>query len=238
MEWEPTVVGWLESVRDRLADAGVLDLVRTATVITWRANRERHEPEELFDDAFTLSMLSSHNLANRLHAAVTSDPRWASARVRARREHTTTVLQAAGFELRLVKAPHVSGRAPHFTHDFEWNSSDARLAAAARNAALCPLPVRQPDLSMLFDVPRPDLGPALHQCRDVFLVWGAEIETGLTAGWLGLPTTTADRWLGVVPVWWDAAVSAAVPLPAPVAADGPRAASVRLRARRQDGTAR
>jgi len=35
------------------------------------------------------------------------------------------------------------------------------------------------------------------------VLWAAELETGLTAGWLGLPTVGADSWLAVSPLWWD-----------------------------------
>lgn len=106
-------------------------------------------------------------------------------------------------DVRLVKAPFRSGRRPNFEVDFDWSDSEGRQAAALRNHAAYNPPSRNPQAEPLFGFPLPNAADAVTQCREVFLVWGAELRTGLTAGWLGLPTASGQRWIAVTPVWWD-----------------------------------
>lgn len=143
--------------------------------------------------------------------------------VRASREHTATVLHVSGLDIRFVKASHRAGRRPSFVTDFDWHNREARQAAAARNHATYGLPARRPDMETLFEVDQPGAEQAAQRCRDVFLVWGAELTSGLTAGWLGLPTTSADRWLAVTPLWWDKPSLAALTNDSsgPLPGDGP-----------------
>ncbi|NED96103.1 hypothetical protein G1H11_12370 [Phytoactinopolyspora alkaliphila] len=203
--WDPHGQQHLESIRASLVEVGVVDLVRREAIEVWRANRERYEPDELHDDAFTLGVLSSRNLSNRILDQVGRSESWRAAGVSAAREFTGTVVRTPSADVRLVKAPHSTGREPVFRADFEWNSSESRLAAAARNRAVYPVPPRQPGAEPLFELNVPGAAQAVKGCRDAFLVWGAEIENGLTAGWLGLPTTSSDRWIAVIPAWWDEA---------------------------------
>lgn len=178
--------------------------VHQAVEGVWRANRARHEPEELFDDASTLSFLSSKNLANRLFATVNGDSALQQAGVSATRDFMATVLHTGGIDIRLVKTPHLAARKPNFVSSFDWTSSESRLAAARRNHEAYAPPLRRPELSPLFEMEHPDAAETVRGCKDAFLVWGAEYESGLTAGWLGIPTTTQDRWLAVAQLWWDA----------------------------------
>ncbi|SDZ10353.1 hypothetical protein SAMN05216215_104678 [Saccharopolyspora shandongensis] len=114
-----------------------------------------------------------------------------------------TVLHSSGVDIRLVKAPHSAGRRPSFVGDFDWDDTEARRAAANRNsAAYAPAP-RQPGMDALFEVEYPGAEQAVLACRDVFIVWGAELDSGLTAGWLGLPAMNANHWLAVTQLWWD-----------------------------------
>lgn len=201
--WDPHGVKRLKSIREELCGDGLDDLLHQAVVDVWQANRARHEPDELFDDSFTLGVTSTRNLANRLAAGVRNDPRWRTARVSATREYGAAVLHVNGLDFRLVKARSTAGRHPNFLKDFDWQSGEMRQAAAARNrAAYGPAP-RNPSMAALFEIEQPDAATAVQACHDVFLVWGADLVTGLTAGWLGLPTTSKDRWLAVIPLWWD-----------------------------------
>ncbi|WP_053206077.1 hypothetical protein [Jiangella muralis] len=206
--WDPHAAHRLESIGAELRRSGLVELVHEAIVDVWRANRARYEPDELFDDSFTLGVTSTRNLANRVFAYVRDDTRWRATGARAGREYGTTVLHTSGVELRLVKARSTAGRHPDFVADFDWREGEMRQAAAARNrAAYGPAP-RDPFIAPLFDVDQPDAATAVLGCRDVFLAWGADLPSGLTAGWLGLPTTTADRWLAVTELWWDEAAEA------------------------------
>jgi hypothetical protein len=246
VSWDPHGVERLESIRGSLVKVGLIDFAHEAAVEVWRANRDRHEPEELFDNSLTLGVQSTINLANRVFAHVSGSARWLSAGVRASRKHTATVLHVGGLDVRLVKAPHRAARRPNFVTDFDWHNREARQAAAARNHASYGPPARRPNMETLFEVDHPGARQAAQWCRDVFLVWGAELTSGLTAGWLGLPTTSADRWLAVTPLWWDEPSSAAVitdnnsPLPGDGPAFGDKPApkpSITLKPRRKEGNA-
>jgi hypothetical protein len=192
-----------EATREALATRGLSLLIHEAVVDVWRANRARYEPDELFDDPFTLSMLSSRNLANRLFSAIATDAGWQEVSVMATRDFAATVIRVGDIEVRLVKAPHTSGRNPNFVGDFDWTDSESRLLAAARNHDAYRPPVRHTEMSPLFELEPSNASSAVLDCHDAFLVWGADLSSGLTAGWLGLPITTPDRWLAVVPMWWD-----------------------------------
>ena len=161
------------------------------------------EPEELFDDAFTLSLLSTRNLANRLFATVNGDSALRRAGASATRDFMATVLHVGGVDIRLVKTPHLAARKPNFISSFDWTESESKLAAASRNHEVYAPSVRRPEMSPLFEMEHLDATETVRGCKDAFLVWGAEYESGLTAGWLGVPTTTQDRWLAVAPLWWD-----------------------------------
>lgn len=203
--WDPHATHRLESIGAELRRNGLVDLVREAITDVWRANRARYEPDELFDDSFTLGVTSTRNLANRVYAYVRDDARWRATGAHAGREYGTTVLHVGGLELRLVKARSTAGRHPDFVADFDWRDGEMRQAAAARNRAAYGTAARDPFMAPLFEVDQPDAATAVLGCRDVFLAWGADLPSGLTAGWLGLPTTTASRWLAVTPLWWDEA---------------------------------
>ncbi|MBB5791606.1 hypothetical protein [Jiangella mangrovi] len=201
--WDPFAAERLASIGDELHRIGLVDLAREAIADVWRANTARHEPEELFDDSFTLGVTSTRNLANRLAAYVRDDPRWRATGAYASREYGATVLHTSGLEVRMVKAPSTAGRHPDFIADFDWQSGEMRHAAAARNRAAYGPPPRDPSMATLFELELPDAATAVQGCRDVFLAWGADLASGLTAGWLGLPTTSAARWLAVTRLWWD-----------------------------------
>ncbi|WP_116950414.1 hypothetical protein [Jiangella endophytica] len=205
--WDPHGLQHLRSIRRELDRIGLVGLAHEAIVEVWRSNSARYEPEELFDDAFTLGVNSTRNLANRLYAYARGDERWRATGVQASQEFGATVLHTGGLDLRLVKAPSTAGRKPDFVADFDWQSGEMRHAAAARNRAAYGLPARRPSEPALFEVELPDAATAVRACRDLFLVWGADLTTGLTAGWLGLPTTTADRWIALARLWWDEAAT-------------------------------
>ena len=203
MSWDPHGAERLEEMQQTVVAAGLDVLVHEAVKDVWRANRARHEPEELFDDAFTLSLLSTRNLANRLFSTVNRDSALRRAGASATRDFMATVLHVGGVDIRLVKTPHLAARKPNFISSFDWKESESRLAAASRNHEAYAPSVRRPEMSPLFEMEHPNAAEFVRGCKDAFLIWGADFESGLTAGWLGIPTTTQDRWLAVSPLWWD-----------------------------------
>ncbi|RJQ76685.1 hypothetical protein D5S17_17640 [Pseudonocardiaceae bacterium YIM PH 21723] len=208
--WDPRGTRRLTEIQGTLDRTGLIEFVHEAAQDVWRANLGRYQ-DDLFDDSFTLSMLSTRNLSNRLATRIEDDPRWVARGVRATKEHGFVVLHVDGLDIRLVKVPHKANRKPSFSADFDWVDSDARLAAARRNTFTYPVAARLPQLEPLFEVEQPAVDEhGVLACRDVFLVWGAERDLPATAGWLGLPTTNDDRWISVLPLWWDAAEPQAV----------------------------
>lgn len=201
--WDANGQAHLESLHSELADLGVIKFIRDATSEVWRINRDRHEPDEAHDDAFTLSLLSYRNLDNRLLTDGPSNGQLQAAGVSVEKVFGSTLIRTPRADVRVVKVPHKSGINPVFESDFDWTASENRQAAAIRNRTAYAPPPHDPNVAPLFDIAIPDAAEAAARCREVFLVWGAELETGLTAGWLGLPTTDTQHWIAVTPVWRD-----------------------------------
>lgn len=208
--WDPNGVQYLETMRDALEEFGLIKFVRRGVIEGWRANLDRYDPDGLFDDPFTLGVTSSRNLINRLAREIPRDAGLRATGVVARPELNSLVLRTpGGVDLRLAKVPHASGRDPDFVSDFDWDETAGRRAAAERNLAAYPCP-SPPDVSTipLFQSPLPRAAELVKQCRDAFLIWGASSDSSLTAGWLGLPTMSASRFIAVVDLWRDASTAA------------------------------
>lgn len=201
--WDPVASERLNEAVEAFTDKGFVKLAQEAAADTWRANRERYEPEVLFDDATTLGLQSSRNFSNRMLSYLASEKRLSHSDVSAVREQGAVVVKAAGFDLRFVKAPMSSGRQPDFDTDFDWSVSATRRSAAVRNARSYTAPPRESNMDPLFLLVHPEAVKQVRQCSDVFLIWGGDMESGLTGGWLGLPTVSATSWLAVRQVWWD-----------------------------------
>lgn len=219
MTMDPHSESYLENVRERLRDRGLLDYLHRAVREVWRSNLDRHEPDELYDDALTLGLVSARNLANKTRAEVRASEGSTLAGVRVTLERNATVLHVDGVDVRMVKAPLKSGRHPSFDSDFRWTDTEGRRAAARRN-----FEAHRPDLELslpLFETEPEDPAVTVTRCRDIFLVWGGELGSGLTAGWLGLPVPGPQRFLAVVSAWWDERPRSIEPVPEPATpADG------------------
>lgn len=232
----------LEVIRRDLGSTGLTSALRNATAEVWHANRDRFEPDELFDDNLTLSFLSSRNLVNRLRSQIDQDPRWRTQGCTTTRHNGTVVLRQKAIQIQMVKAPYSCGRQPNFSTDFSWTKSDSRSAAAARNDAALSAST-QPTLWETEPTPSDS---QFARCNDVFVVWAADLSSGLTAGWLGLPSISTDclPWLGIAPLWWDDPSSAAhteSTMPAKHRHQGTNAIpvpSLRLKPKREDRQAR
>ena len=193
----------LEHVLGALRNSGLLEVVQVSAGETWRANRERYEPDGLFDDTSTLGYQTSKNLANRLADSLGSHRSLAAEGVSAAMEANSLVIRVEDVEIRLVKAPVAAGRSLNLSGDFDWQGRETRLAAARRNADAYRIPVVVSGHEPMFDLPQPGADAAAAACRDFFIVWAGDMNTGLTAGWLGLPTSEPGRWLAIERIWWD-----------------------------------
>lgn len=198
---EQVVQEHLERVRAVYAEAGVIEYVREVVRETWRANRGRWSPNLHFDDTNTLGYQTSRNVNNRIMRTIgTSD---VSLSVLVGREPGVVILGLAGFFLRVVKAPIDSGLTPDFENDFDWSSSATREAAARRNSGSY-YPFAADELAFHFELdPRPNHLRQVDACRDVFLLWAADLGSDRTTGWLGFPQSGDTPWMGVLELWRD-----------------------------------
>jgi hypothetical protein len=198
---DPAVHAHLEAVRALYDEAGAIVYIQDVVTRTWFANRRRWSPRRHFDDTNTLGYQTSRNVNNRISRTIeTSD---VSPNVHAQTELGVVILGLAGYRLRVVKAPIESGLTPNLDTDFDWSTSATRETAARRNSNnYYPLPVDE--LALEFeDDPRPRHRRQVEFCRDLFLLWAAELGSDRTAGWLGLPRFGDAPWMGVVDLWLD-----------------------------------
>lgn len=202
MSWDPIAASRLAEMKNRAVNAGFVEAARPAVRELWRANLDRYEPKELFDDARTLGFSASINVTNRLFAELGPQGPRRSPEMFATWELQTVVLHVGDVAIRSVKTPGSRGRKPRFATDFNWEEREGRASAAARNAAQVDLPVRIEGASPLFEVEVPDARAKLAACRDAFFVWGGDSD-GRTAGWIGIPTVGRASWLAVDDLWFD-----------------------------------
>jgi len=113
--------------------------------------------------------------------------------------------------LAVMKAPPSAGRVPHWDGSvFNWAQgySGVRAEAAARNRrGYWPGASDQDNADLVLDgVEHPE--GSVDQLRDFLLVWSGDLDTGLTAGWLGVPTLGPNYWYAVTNLWWHDAAPA------------------------------
>jgi hypothetical protein len=197
-EWDEHAAAHLETAVSAITASGFVDVVREEVRELWRANCERHEPEQLFDDAATLGFTAARNVLNAVRERMRVE-RLARTTVDA---YGVPVFSVGAFDLRLFKTPGAVGRNPRMHLDFDWRGRESRFAAASRNDQYR-APSDITGVAPLFEIPRPDAADQVRLCRDVFLFWGGNLESRLTAGWAGLPTIVGGSFLAVQQLWWD-----------------------------------
>lgn len=203
---DPAVQAHLANAGTLYAQAGVIEYLRDVVRTTWRDNLRRWSPDRYFDDWNTLGHQTSRNVTNRILKTIeTSD---ASGRVLVTPELGVAILAIADYRLRVIKAPIESGLTPDFDSDFDWSTSTTRDSAARRNASHY-FPLASDEMMLEFENdPRPEHLRRIESCRDVFLLWAADLTSDRTAGWLGLPRVGETPWLGIQDLWLDDAESA------------------------------
>lgn len=187
----------LVRIVDALTGAGFVELVRDEVRELWRANCERYEPEQLHDDAATLGFVASRNVANAV-TEVVREENIATSRLD---EFGVRVFEVAAFDVRIFKTAGSVGRRPTMS-SFDWRGRESRLAAARRNDRYVN-PASVPGHEPLFELPELSSEANVDLLNDVFVFWGGDVETRLTAGWAGLPTSRPGSWTAVMPLWWD-----------------------------------
>jgi hypothetical protein len=204
--WDDVGSSYLEDAAGRLRDVGVVEWFQRTITDVWRINTARFEPDALGDTARAFGILSSDNIQQRTLVAARSEcPPWQRDEVQVRNPEGSLLVSTYSFDLHVVKAPSTLSRVPAWEQDFNWTSkSQTRLKAAIRNAArLAPVLGSENQFALFDQYPQANAHLAVEACRDLFVVWSGELETGLTAGWLGMPRLGASSWLAVQPLWWD-----------------------------------
>lgn len=196
-QWDKHAAERLGTAVEAMAASGFVDIVREEARQLWRANCERYEPEQLFDDAATLGFSASRNVLNAVRDAVKSEG-VATSRLD---EFGVPVFGVDEFDVRVFKTPGATGRRPRMTKDFDWSRRESRNAAACRNAYRAP--AISEGMAPLFEMPRAEAAAGPQLCREIFVFWGGDLESRLTAGWAGLPTSQKGSWLAVRELWWD-----------------------------------
>lgn len=191
----------METVRALYDETGAIVYIQDVVTQTWRGNRRRWSPGRHFDDTNTLGYQTSRNVNNRIYKTIETSKVLPS--VHAETELGVVILGLSGYRLRVVKAPIESGLTPDFATDFDWSTSATRETAARRNSNNY-YPIRTDELALEFeDDPRPKHRRQVESCRDLFLLWAAELASDRTAGWLGLPRFGDSPWMGVLELWLD-----------------------------------
>lgn len=212
-EWDSGALAHLEDVAGRLTGLGVPAVMGKLVGGVFRRNLERHEPTENGDTAQGLAWLCAINISQLAHRHYADPDATRSGQVRAALpDPNSLVVRACGVTLRVRKAP---GDTLHPAWSaFTWHEADGvgrHLAAAANTAVYCPTESDQDRRSATLDTgelwPLEDPTALQH----VVLTWAGEMDTGLTAGWLGFPCTGTPSWFAVTPLWRDEPGAGTVP---------------------------
>ncbi|MGH3972042.1 MAG: hypothetical protein ACRDS9_01755 [Pseudonocardiaceae bacterium] len=205
MNGEEWAVSALDECIGELEACGLVRLWHTLARGVAAFNVDRHEPD-LGDDLMSLGVTMSVNFRNRAirraqgHAAERAEDHWRVDGLRVGTKHNSLVMTLGGRQFFVMKAPVVLGRKVTLGSSLSgWDSSDLRGDAAARNSAA-------------LDGFRSDhLGQAalfsndtrLAPLNDFMLVWSADPESALTAGYLGVPIQGARPFAALTQLWWD-----------------------------------
>ena len=173
--------------------AHVLDVLNLLVGQVWRGNRGRHEPARMGDDATTLGILSSRNLANLAVAALTGIPGVTAA------NRNTLEVSYAGRVLHAGKAP--SDSPTWDVHWINWAGSDIRTDGANANSAGyadANSSVYSSAAGTLFedtDVLQAHTGSP-HDLRYLHLLWQGFPDATVRT-WLGFPGAGTVPWHAV-----------------------------------------
>jgi hypothetical protein len=199
-----------------LALADAVDLVTGAGLVTrlnalvaevWQANLGRYEPDELGDDPQTLGGTCAKNIANRVERLVRASSEyegepWDVPGLTVARPHGALRLDLGGRHFHIMKCPMVHGRRPKWDALPQWSTSSevreeaARANTMAMNGCRTAAPGQDPLLLLPF-------GDETLLVPHYVFVWGVEVDSSATTGWLGVPILGEQPFAAVHPLWAD-----------------------------------
>ncbi|QKE82870.1 hypothetical protein [Arthrobacter sp. NEB 688] len=245
----------MEAAGVALADAATLvgdsglgvalsELVREV----WSTNVARFAPEEHGDTSKSLGWQCYENLrviASRRFLgdeAVPAEERWDIPGLWVGTPKNVLTMRLSGISLVFKKAPHVQGREPLWARFPEWETeSYIRQDLARKNAVV--LGGTAPRNSQQGELPfGPEDQVTPGRVRDFMVVWGGDLNTGETSGWLTVPVAWPElHFAGVTQLWADADGSSTADarrdeqeVNEAIAAQGDLEPIVRLKARPRD----
>lgn len=202
-EWDGPALMQLEAVTGRLDGLGVPTVMRQLIGAVFRRNLARYEPSEFGDTTQGLALMCAINISQLVPRYYADRDATAVGPVRATLpESNFLVVQACGIQLRVRKSPGDTLN-PRWSA-FSWQENDGvgrHQAAEANTSAYRPTASDQDgrpatlDQGTLFALDDPTA------LRQVVLAWAGDMDTGLTAGWLGFPCTGTPSWFAVTPLW-------------------------------------
>ena len=186
------------------ATTGLTSLMRDLVHEVWTTNRDRHEPDELGDSARTLGFLCYENLSTRLERRIVGSPlesvRWNINGLQVARPRGSLQVQLGRHQFYVMKAPMNAAVHPDWDSLVSWEDETlTRTAIAKRNSVALGGFVSPADgQPELFSYRLP-----WHSVDSFLFVWGGEILSGLTAGWLTVPVLGASPFAAVTRLWLD-----------------------------------
>ncbi|OMC31230.1 hypothetical protein A5740_15480 [Mycobacterium sp. GA-1841] len=196
----------LRDIVEQLRDSRVIAVLEATIAGVWHANTARYEPSDLGDTPRSLGITAAENIRELVlrqkWGPASTDELGRDVQITA--PSGSLLVESRGVNLLVKKADSMVSLVEPDWSGFEWaTESDVRRAAARNNKARYnPLQIGG---GTLFDGAFPVEGDP-KTLRDVILVWAGGSSSPNTAGWLGLPTESADHpWLAVQQIWWHQA---------------------------------
>ena len=174
-------------------DSGLTDLFSALVNTVWGKNIERHEPNELGDNAKTLGSLCAENLANRVQRRIAGSDyepsQWNIDGLGFERPHGALRLSLAGKNFYVMKAPPGHGLTPQWDSLVNWDSESNTRQALAEATRVALEGYTSPGTA------QPGLWPFLIDAtaghiRDFMVVWAGEQNPVGTAGWMTTMSST------------------------------------------------
>ncbi|WP_344046756.1 hypothetical protein [Nocardioides panacihumi] len=198
----------LAGTKDRLTEAGVVDLLQDLAQDVWAMCVNRYEPDELGDTHMSLGIQAVENFKSRAQRRYLGDDReapekhWDVQGLTLETPRNVLTLLMPGLRLMAMKTPMAEGRSPRLDLLADWgDQSHARNQIALENTQAMGgwlAPARGQD--ELFKV-----GSAPLAVPNYLLLWSGDPDGPLTAGRLAVPVMGEQPFAAVTDLWWDVA---------------------------------
>ncbi len=197
----------LDAAVHKWTQVGLTEKLGVLVREVWGVNLARYEPEELADNAKTLAITCSENLAGRIERRIRGhefEPElWEVDGLRVAKPNGSLRLDHSGRHVYVMKAPMVYGRRPQWDSMAPWAALSDVRETAARGNTFALAGYRTPALG------QDELFPFLidgtpESLANFMLVWAGDMAAPVTAGWLTVPVLGERPFVAVRRLWFDA----------------------------------